>query len=144
MARRHPILARVGARGPSAGEADDRLGTAEGSRVVGDLMTKGRELFAHLSTDGRLERDVAAGEVPEAWRIDRLLNVHLEDQEVEQDLHVALRLHGTAHHAVAHKRLFDAIHRLRDERGNDRVQRSLARRDHVDMPFREYETRAAI
>ena len=65
---------------------------------------------------------------------------HAEVDEVHEDLDVALRLHVAAHHAEAEPRR--AI--LRDERGNDRVERSLARRVGVRVAFFQHEHLAAI
>ena len=62
--------------------------------------------------------------VPRARRVAGLLQAHAEVDHVHQDLHVPLRLHVAAHHAETQERR--AI--LGDERGDDRVERALARR----------------
>ena len=52
--------------------------------------------------------------VVEARRVAGLLQVHAEVDEVDDDLHVALRLHVAAHHAEAHERLAVLRHERRE------------------------------
>ena len=61
--------------------------------------------------------------VADARCIAGFLKVHVEIEQVNENLHVPLLPHVAAHHAEAHQRL--AI--LGDERRNDRVKRPLAR-----------------
>ncbi len=81
----------------------------------------------------------------EARRVDRLLQIHPEQQEVEQQLHVALRLHRAAHHPEAQPRLVSAVcSRPGDEGGDDGVKRKLARPDRVGAARLQREPRPAI
>ena len=50
------------------------------------------------AVDGRLQRE-PCGSVAEAWGFSSLLDIHAEVDQVQQDLHVPLRLHVAAHDA---------------------------------------------
>jgi hypothetical protein len=78
--------------------------------------------------------------VQDARRVAGFLQVHAEVDQVDHDLHVALRLHRAAHHAEAEPRL--AV--FRHEGGNDRVERALARRVAVRAALLQHEQLAAI
>ena len=73
-------------------------------------------------------------------RITGLLRAHSEIDEIDDDLDMALRLHGATHHTETHPRF--SI--LRDERGDDRMEWPFVRRINVQMPAREREQFAAI
>ena len=75
-----------------------------------------------------------------ARRIARLLQAHAEVDQVHHDLHMALRLHLPAHHTETDPR--PAI--LRDERRDDRLKRTFARRISVELSFLEIKQRPAI
>ena len=70
----------------------------------------------------------------------RLLQAHVEVEQVHENLHVALRLHVAAHDAEAHHRA--AV--LGDQRGNDRVERPLPGGVGVRTAGREVEQFAAV
>ena len=78
--------------------------------------------------------------MPEPGRLDRLLGIHAELHEVEENLDVTLRLHVAAHHAVREPRLSLPG----DERGNDGVERPLVRRQPVGMAFGQHESGAPV
>src|SRR5688572_3761765 len=69
-----------------------------------------------------LARGLARAVMAHSRHVARLLQVHAEIDEVDDDLYMTLRLHRAAHHAERQPRL--SI--LRDERGNDGVERPLA------------------
>ena len=60
-----------------------------------------------------------------------LLHVHAEIKQIDQDLHVSLRLHVAAHDAE-HELGFAV---LGDHRRDDRVERALARFEAVGVVF---------
>src|SRR2546430_9550020 len=75
-------IPRVAARQP-----DDRLRAAEGdAALVGDLVTQRRERPPHVVADRRLERDAAVVQMAEARRVDPVLQVHPEHEEVQEHL----------------------------------------------------------
>src|SRR5258708_5903840 len=86
----------------------------------------------------------------ESPRIHRLLNVHSEDEQVDQQLGVTLRLHSAAHQAKAHVwRIRASVgsgvctwlgHEARDEC----MEWPLARRNRVRQPWIERESCTAI
>ena len=75
-----------------------------------------------------------------ARRVAGLLQVHPEVDHVHEDLHVALRLHVSAHDTEAHERR--AV--LGDEGGNDGVEGTLARRIRVGPALGQVEQLAAV
>src|SRR2546427_6153040 len=80
----------------------------------------------------------------EAGVVDRLLEIHIEDQEVEQDLHLALRLTRAAHHSEAEPgRLAPALG-PGDEAGNQGVEGTLPWRHRVRQALGEGEPRPPI
>jgi hypothetical protein len=87
---------------------------------------------------------VVPAQVAEARRVEGLLQVHPEHEQVQQDLHVALRLHVAAHDAVAHERLLAAGRGLRHKGGDDRVERTLAGSNRVRQPFVHRERGPAV
>ena len=103
-----------------------------------------------LSGIGALERHVHTLQVTEARRIDRLLNVHPEDEQIQQQLRVSLRLHRAAHESEAHVwRVRASVSRrlrarLGDEARNERVERTLARRHGIRQSRLHRESCAAI
>ena len=76
----------------------------------------------------------------EARGVARLLQVHPEIEQIHEHLAMALRLHVAPHHAERHQR--HAV--LRHERGNDGVERPLARLQVVGMTFLEREQGPAV
>src|SRR5207342_1462726 len=102
-------------------------------RLVGEA---GFEVdLATVAHRGGLARGFGGTVVLDAWRIAGFLQVHAEVDQVHQDLRMALRLHRTAHHAEAQPRL--AV--VGDERGNDGVERTLARCEGIRMAFLQHE-----
>ncbi len=88
--------------------------------------------------------------MPEARRVDRRLHVHAEDEVIEQELHVPLRLHAAAHEPEAHVRRVPRAVRRRDGAGDgdeardERVEGALPRRHRVRQPGGEGEAGAAV
>ena len=68
------------------------------------------------------------------------LKVHVEIDQIDENLRMRLRLHGAAHDAEAEPRL--AV--FRNERRNDGVEGPLARFEHVRVAVLQTEQRAAI
>src|SRR5437016_11955001 len=116
----HAVLSGIRAAGVTPRQPHDRLGSAEGGGLGRHLVAQRGERTSPCIGDRRLQRDAPPRQVPEAGGIDRLLKVHSEHDEVEQQLHVALRLHRAAHDPEAEPRGVSArAVGLRDERGND-------------------------
>src|SRR5690606_14350147 len=116
--------------------AGDGLVAAIGTVGEGHAMALAHQRADGLPGESGLEVDLAAiahrragaggfgrALVLDARRVAGLLQVHAEVDQVHHDLHVALRLHGSAHHAEAHPRLSV----LRDEGRDDGLERALAR-----------------
>ena len=114
-------------------------------------MALGLELAPCLGRDSRLQGDRAAAlgrlagrlgraEVTEPGRIAGLLDVHAKVDQVADHLRMALGLHVTPHQAEAQPGL--AV--LGDETGDDRVKRSLAGLEPVEMVRVEREERTAV
>ena len=110
-------------------------------RAHGLVREAGLEVhFTAVGHRGVLASGLGGPVVLDARRVTGLLQVHAEVEHVDQDLHVTLRLHRAAHHAEAQPRL--AV--LRGERGNDGVERTLARRVAVGMVLAQHELLAAV
>ncbi len=104
------------------------------------------ERVAHVVADAALEVDPAAvghlligrlrrAAVPHPRRVARFLQVHVEVDEVHDDLRMRLRLHRAAHHAEAEPRL--AV--LRDEGRDDGVEGPLARGIGIELAVPQIE-----
>jgi hypothetical protein len=98
-----------------------------------------RQAFLRILRDALFERE-SWREVPEARRVAGRLRVHPEVDQVQQRLHVSLRLHVAAHHAE--RQPGTAV--LERHRGHERMQRPLAWSDHVGVRRIEREQAAAV
>ena len=76
-----------------------------------------------------------AADIAEARRVDRLLQIQAAIHQIDQHLHMSLRLDVAAHHAIGHQEPIV----LEDHRGNQRVKRPFARRELVGMTGLERE-----
>ena len=76
----------------------------------------------------------------ESSRVARFLKVHSKIGDVNQNLHVTLRLHTASHQSVAHERfsIFE------QKSGNDGVERSFARGIDIGVPLLQGEQLATI
>src|SRR5437867_7901258 len=133
-----PILPWIRSRHIAVRQLDDRLTTAEWITVRSAYLVPHRaQRSPNALRYRRFERDVCPLHVAEARCIDRLLHVHSEDEKIEQHLDMSLRLHGAAHHPKAHPRRVAAAvglwigGGLRHKTGNERVKRTLPRRDRI-------------
>src|SRR5688572_11756562 len=146
VAHRHPILSRVTPSCETPLQSHDRLRAAERDRGLLDENVSHRaECRAHSIADRRLERHALTGVVAEARRVDRGLHIHAEDEVIEQELHVSLRLHTAAHQPEAHVRLVaTSVHGAGDEAWDERVERPFSGGDGIGQTGRERESRAAV
>src|SRR3982074_903800 len=76
----------------------------------------------------------------EAGRITRGLQIRAEIDHVNQNLQVPLRLHTPSHESKRHKGLTFLHHERRD----DRLERSLSRRDHIRTSGSQREQGTAV
>ena len=76
----------------------------------------------------------------ESSRVARFLKVHSKIGDVNQNLHVTLRLHTTSHQSVAHERLSV----FEQKGGNDGVERSFTRGVDIGMPLLQGEQLTAV
>ena len=115
--------------------------TGSAPRHDAQVMAERRERIARRQGNQLFDRHIAAGEggLREAAGLERLLDVEAAVGNARDELRVRLRLIEPAHDAEP-----DAHGVLLHERGNDRVQRSLARREHVGMVRLEREERAPV
>ena len=140
---------------------EERARRAADARLDGVAVAAQRR--RHLGRDSVLERDddaatvgvgrarrlialqpAARGEA-EARRVERSLRVHSVEQQVEQQLHVTLRLHEAAHHAKRrHQLVAAAVGRRRQHAGNDRVERPLPRAERIRVAVDERKVGAAV
>ena len=95
----------------------------------------GRDLVVHP-----LNGNAPPRQVPESRRVHRFLRVHPEDQHVEQQLRVTLRLHRPAHEPEGQEGL--AV--PGDEARDDRVEGPFARGDLVRVPVVDHESGAPV
>src|SRR6266480_127870 len=109
-------------------------------RLCGDRWRKNNRRRASRST--ARSRTGYSHRAPKrsGGRVARRLRILAVVGDAHHHLGVALRLHGAAHDAEAHHRL--AV--FRDEAGDDRLVRALARADAVGMAARHDETRAPV
>ena len=94
--------------------------------------------------DRCLECDALPIIVTKTRSIDRRLQVHPEEEVVQKQLHVSLRLNTTAHQAEAHVRLLAPIDGAGYKSGNERMERAFAWRSSIWKIGREREPGAAI
>src|SRR5256885_808502 len=94
----------------------------------------------HLSTDRGFECETLTFDVAKARLLARLLHIHAEINQVEQDLHMPLRLHIAAHHSEREPRLTIA----ENHRGHERVEWALAAFQAIRTLWIERKARAAI
>ena len=78
--------------------------------------------------------------MPVPRRVPRFLEIHPEVHEIDDDLHMALRLDVAAHDAVCNQR--QAI--FRDESGDNGMKRTLPRAEIIGMLRIQAEPRAAV
>src|ERR1041384_5166436 len=106
---RHAVLAWIRSGPVALRETQDRLRAAEGdSRVRRDDVPERGQAAPDVVADCRLQGDPQSVEVTESWRVDRVLQIHPEHQQVEQHLEMSLGLHRAAHHAEGEPRLLHA------------------------------------
>src|SRR5882757_2136504 len=141
IAERAAVLARIGAAGQRAlvPVDPDRLTAAERRNHAAGLMPELLQALDNVGGHAVLEL-IDAFVMQAARHIDRLLHVATVVEQVGQHMGLTDRLVLPAHHAKRHHRATI----FRDEAGDDRVQRPLARRDAIGMAGLHPEPAAAI
>src|SRR2546423_6509246 len=91
-------------------------------------------------TAGFLPGNLRAPDMPKTHEVARLLNIHAEVDHVNQHLHMALRLHVSAHQSKRKPGLSILHHKTRD----DSVEGSFSRRIHIRRMRIERKQGAAI
>ena len=121
----------------------DQLCAAEvGAQAIGhhDVVAATFQLVVDFGPEAGFEVDRQSRRDAPARCVGGRLRILLVVGETDHHLHVPLRLHRAAHHAEAHGR--QPV--LRDEAGNDGVERALARPDLVVVVVDQFEIVAAV
>ena len=122
-----------------SGIDQDALESAEDADTADDPMAARVEAEARLRRNRRFEREPVR-RMPESRCLARLLDVHAEVDQVQEHLHVPLRLHVAAHDAKRQPRT-SVLH---DHRRHERMKWPLAGCEEVWMASTKREQRAAV
>jgi hypothetical protein len=81
-------------------------------------MAEGLQSFPHLVRHRSFQNDSGPSHVPDPGGINGILQVHVKDQEVQEELGMPLGLHGSSHDPEGH----EGLPVLRDKPGDQGVE----------------------